>query len=87
MVAAGLLESRASLSIPVRAHNERISKRHASTCELPPDIPSRTSFIFYFGVDGLGGLDMETDEDENVGSYITSVTLFNADIYRVLKAR
>ncbi|KAH8108478.1 glycoside hydrolase family 63 protein [Phellopilus nigrolimitatus] len=26
---------------------------------------SRTSFIFYFGVDGLGGLEMDTDEDEN----------------------
>ncbi|EJD02084.1 glycoside hydrolase family 63 protein [Fomitiporia mediterranea MF3/22] len=32
---------------------------------LDPEIPSRTSFIFYFGVDGLGGIDMDTDEDEN----------------------
>ncbi|KAI0287922.1 glycoside hydrolase family 63 protein [Russula brevipes] len=27
--------------------------------------PSRTSFIFYAGLDGMGGLDLETDEDEN----------------------
>lgn len=31
-----------------------------------PAFLSRTSFIFYFGVDGLGGLEMDTDEDENV---------------------
>ncbi len=29
-------------------------------------IPSRTSFIFYAGVEGMGGLELETDEDENV---------------------
>ncbi|KAF8270316.1 glycoside hydrolase [Lactarius quietus] len=28
--------------------------------------PSRTSFIFYAGLEGMGGLDLETDEDENV---------------------
>ncbi|KAK7466923.1 Processing alpha glucosidase I [Stygiomarasmius scandens] len=27
--------------------------------------PSRSSMIFYFGLEGLGGLDMETDEEEN----------------------
>ncbi|KAI0262885.1 glycoside hydrolase [Gloeopeniophorella convolvens] len=27
--------------------------------------PSRTSFIFYAGLEGLGGFDLETDEDEN----------------------
>ncbi|KAN0141302.1 Glycoside hydrolase [Lactarius tabidus] len=27
--------------------------------------PSRTSFIFYTGLEGMGGLDLETDEDEN----------------------
>ncbi|TDL27204.1 glycoside hydrolase family 63 protein [Rickenella mellea] len=32
---------------------------------LKPEIPSRTSFIFYLGIDGLGGIDMETDEDEH----------------------
>ncbi|KAI5124041.1 hypothetical protein M0805_003870 [Coniferiporia weirii] len=32
---------------------------------LEPGVPSRTSFMFYFGVDGLGGLEMTTDEDEN----------------------
>jgi Glycosyl hydrolase family 63 N-terminal domain len=30
--------------------------------------PSRTSFIFYAGMEGMGGLDMETDENENVRS-------------------
>ncbi len=29
-------------------------------------IPSRTSFVFYAGLEGLGGLELETDEDENV---------------------
>ncbi|KAI0303387.1 glycoside hydrolase, partial [Multifurca ochricompacta] len=27
--------------------------------------PSRTSFVFYAGLEGMGGLDLETDEDEN----------------------
>jgi len=27
--------------------------------------PSRTSFVFYSGIEGLGGLEMDTDEDEN----------------------
>ncbi|THU99363.1 glycoside hydrolase [Dendrothele bispora CBS 962.96] len=27
--------------------------------------PSRSSMIFYFGLEGLGGLDMESDEEEN----------------------
>ncbi|KAI0319816.1 glycoside hydrolase [Amylostereum chailletii] len=31
---------------------------------LDPKKPSRTSFIFYAGVDGLGGLEMETEEDD-----------------------
>lgn len=30
------------------------------------DRPLRTSMIFYMGMEGLGGLEMETDEDENV---------------------
>ncbi|KAG6827909.1 hypothetical protein H0H92_010007 [Tricholoma furcatifolium] len=29
------------------------------------DLPSRISTIFYFGLEGLGGLEMETDENEN----------------------
>ncbi|EIM90479.1 glycoside hydrolase [Stereum hirsutum FP-91666 SS1] len=32
---------------------------------INPDKISRTSFIFYAGIEGFGGLDMETDEDEN----------------------
>ncbi|KAJ7172722.1 glycoside hydrolase [Mycena filopes] len=29
------------------------------------DVPSRTSLIFYFGLEGLGGIDMDTDEEDN----------------------
>ncbi|KAH7930897.1 glycoside hydrolase family 63 protein [Leucogyrophana mollusca] len=32
---------------------------------INPEIPSRISTIFYMGLEGLGGLDMVTDEDEN----------------------
>ncbi|PCH38371.1 glycoside hydrolase family 63 protein [Wolfiporia cocos MD-104 SS10] len=32
---------------------------------LNPTLPSRISTIFYIGLEGLGGLDMETEEDEN----------------------
>ncbi|ESK85883.1 mannosyl-oligosaccharide glucosidase [Moniliophthora roreri MCA 2997] len=32
---------------------------------LDPALPSRVSTIFYFGLEGLGGMDMETDEDED----------------------
>ncbi|KAH8107152.1 glycoside hydrolase [Cristinia sonorae] len=32
---------------------------------LDPARPSRNSIIFYAGMDGLGGLDMDTEEDEN----------------------
>jgi hypothetical protein len=28
-------------------------------------VPSRVSMIFYFGLEGLGGMDMDTNEDEN----------------------
>jgi hypothetical protein len=34
------------------------------------DQPSKTSLIFYFGLEGLGGFDMDTDENENVGQYM-----------------
>lgn len=34
------------------------------------DQPSKTSLIFYFGLEGLGGIDMDTDENENVGQYM-----------------
>ncbi|ETW85531.1 glycoside hydrolase family 63 protein [Heterobasidion irregulare TC 32-1] len=33
--------------------------------KIPGDLPSRTSFIFYSGLEGLGGIDMETQEAEN----------------------
>jgi mannosyl-oligosaccharide glucosidase len=32
---------------------------------LDPLQPSRISTIFYFGLEGLGGIDMETDEEDN----------------------
>ncbi|KAF7304743.1 Mannosyl-oligosaccharide glucosidase [Mycena kentingensis (nom. inval.)] len=32
---------------------------------IDEDRPSRVSAIFYFGLEGLGGLDMDTEEDEN----------------------
>ncbi|KAK7693188.1 hypothetical protein QCA50_002754 [Cerrena zonata] len=32
---------------------------------INPDIPSRISTIFYAGLDGLGGIDMESEENEN----------------------
>ncbi|KAJ7715951.1 glycoside hydrolase [Mycena maculata] len=32
---------------------------------INPDVPSHPSLIFYFGLEGLGGIDMDTDEDEN----------------------
>ncbi|THH15032.1 hypothetical protein EW146_g5398 [Bondarzewia mesenterica] len=32
---------------------------------IHPDIPSRTSLIFYLGLEGLGGFDMDTEEDGN----------------------
>jgi len=32
---------------------------------IDTNAPSRPSLIFYFGLEGLGGLDMDTDEDEN----------------------
>ncbi|KAA1471225.1 glycoside hydrolase [Dentipellis sp. KUC8613] len=32
---------------------------------LDPNMPTRTSFIFYSGLEGFGGLEMETDENEN----------------------
>ena len=37
-----------------------------------PGRPSRTSFIFYAGLEGMGGLDLETDENENVRATIPS---------------
>jgi hypothetical protein len=33
---------------------------------LSLDVPARISLVFYAGLEGIGGLDMETDENENV---------------------
>jgi len=35
---------------------------------------SRISLIFYVGLDGLGGLDMETDENDHVGMHILDIS-------------
>ncbi len=32
--------------------------------------PSQISTVFYFGLEGLGGLEMETEEDENVRPFL-----------------
>ncbi|KAJ7694121.1 glycoside hydrolase family 63 protein [Mycena rosella] len=32
---------------------------------MNPNVLSRNSFIFYFGLEGMGGIDMDTDEEEN----------------------
>ncbi|KAJ7581002.1 glycoside hydrolase [Mycena floridula] len=32
---------------------------------MNPSLPSKPSLIFYFGLEGLGSLDLETDENEN----------------------
>jgi hypothetical protein len=42
---------------------------------------SQTSTIFYFGVEGMGGLEMETEEDENVRRALNpSRTLLNVTL-------
>lgn len=38
------------------------------------DKPSRISCIFYVGLDGLGGLDMETEEDDHVSMHILDIS-------------
>jgi hypothetical protein len=35
---------------------------------------SRISLIFYVGLDGLGGLDMETDENDHVGMHVLDIS-------------
>ena len=40
---------------------------------LNPDMHARISTIFYFGLEGLGGLEMETDENENVCQLPSSI--------------
>jgi hypothetical protein len=37
-----------------------------------PEKPSRISTIFYFGLEGLGGLDMETNENDDVCPQLTA---------------
>ncbi|KIY51084.1 glycoside hydrolase family 63 protein [Fistulina hepatica ATCC 64428] len=43
---------------------------------MNPDLPSRISPIFYFGLEGFGALEMDTEEDENgiKGDWILSGT-------------
>ena len=57
----------------------------AFTIVLCTGKPSRTSFIFYAGLEGMGGLDLETDENENVRSNYLYLFLLLND-HRALKA-
>jgi hypothetical protein len=63
MVAAGPPVSRANPLIPVRL-NYQSSQYHADHIYLAR--PSQISTVFYFGLEGLGGLEMETEEDDSV---------------------
>jgi hypothetical protein len=49
------------------------------------DNPSRVSCIFYVGLDGLGGLDMETEEDDHVGIHILGISQADINLVRELK--
>ena len=35
--------------------------------------PSRISTVFYVGLEGLGGIDMDNEEDENVSGYYMTI--------------
>ena len=50
------------------------------------DNPSRVSCIFYVGLDGLGGLDMETEEDDHVSIHILGIFQADLNLVRELKA-
>ena len=57
------------MQVLVFQHSCRV-RAHYCACT---GLPSHTSFIFYAGLEGMGGLDLETDEDENVrGSFFCS---------------
>src|SRR5260221_11259431 len=63
MAEAGRRESRGNPSLKVLYFTLVHS---ALTIVFCTGRPSRTSFIFYAGLEGMGGLDLETDENENV---------------------
>ncbi|KAF8226175.1 glycoside hydrolase family 63 protein [Tricholoma matsutake] len=48
---------------------------------IKPDVHTRISAIFYFGLEGFGGLEMETDENENgiTGEYRLSGSTLELD--------
>jgi hypothetical protein len=48
---------------------------------------SRISTIFYFGLEGIGGLNMETDENENVSLFSSFERLVIDFVYRAFLAR
>ncbi|KAI0050009.1 glycoside hydrolase family 63 protein [Auriscalpium vulgare] len=52
------------LKVPGGAHGGSWAARIKGE-PLRPEYRSRTSFVFYAGLEGMGGLDMETSEDEN----------------------
>src|ERR1700729_3942730 len=52
-------------------------------------VPSQNSVIFYLGLEGLGGLDMDSDEEENVGYNLAipcNISGSIMDVYRDCKA-
>jgi len=65
MAEAGQRESRESPSLKV-SYLTLVLVDFALTIVFCTGRPSRTSFIFYAGLEGMGGLDLETDENENV---------------------
>ncbi|KAG5650166.1 hypothetical protein H0H81_000476, partial [Sphagnurus paluster] len=50
---------------PIKPGIHHIDPDNLETENSRVDLPSRISTIFYFGLEGLGGLEMETDENEN----------------------
>ncbi|OJA11997.1 hypothetical protein AZE42_04747 [Rhizopogon vesiculosus] len=52
------------LKVPGGSHGGSWAAR-IKGAPIDPQYPSRISTIFYFGLEGLGGLDMITDESEN----------------------
>lgn len=68
MVAAGLLASKANQSTKVYAPSKKKKRLLKNITSTSPEKPSRISPIFYFGLEGLGELHMETDEKDDVCS-------------------
>ena len=64
---AGPRASRGNLWIQVRT-SLRLADQHEQTGQQA--LPSRISAIFYAGMEGLGGIELDNEESDNVGHYI-----------------